>query len=173
MMHLKDPAKWRATYRDANDAGAFRHWLHMMQDHRYFDAVGEGYSDSPASRHVGLLTFRYLTLFCTKVGENDRLSALAAFDDVKAYARDHCFIDFFIHNERLEADLLTALEKIDVPITDSIRSKVMSKPRTNTSSKRHGPEYFYDPASEALVASRDRLIIEKFGYTPPSQSKPA
>jgi len=44
----------------------------------------------------------------------------------------------------------------------------MSRPRTNTSSKKHGPRYYYDAEAEKLVDDRDRFIVDKFGYLAPS-----
>jgi len=43
--------------------------------------------------------------------------------------------------------------------------------KTNTSSRKHGPEYYYDRKSEDLIAEREKLIIEKFGYVAPSLRK--
>jgi hypothetical protein len=47
-------------------------------------------------------------------------------------------------------------------------SKIESRPKTNTSSKKHGPGYYYDVETEKLVGNRDRFIIDKFGYLAPS-----
>jgi hypothetical protein len=44
-----------------------------------------------------------------------------------------------------------------------------ARPRTNTSSRRRGPEYYYDATTEKLVGDREKLIVEKFGYRAPSE----
>ncbi|MGN2241871.1 hypothetical protein ACFWZU_00020 [Frateuria sp. GZRR33] len=35
--------QWKRTFRDVNDAGAFREWLHMMHDESHRTELGEGY----------------------------------------------------------------------------------------------------------------------------------
>ena len=95
------------------------------------------------------------------------MNALSTFDHLVEYERRSCFIDHFIRNENLEPDLLAALKLADVQIPVEAESKVMSRPKTNTSSRKNGPGYYYDAGTEALVADRDRLIVEKFGYCAP------
>ena len=166
-IHYTEPGKWMDTYRDVNDANAFRAWLRMMHDPNHIDGIGIDYSDCSVSRFVGLMTFRYLKLFCTKLEAQNKLERLSTFEQIKYYENKNCFIDYFIRNEGLEADLLFALEKFGTLISSDIKSKVMSQAKTNTSSREHGPGYYYDIESANLVAQRDRLIIEKFKYVSP------
>lgn len=168
LIHSRDPKKWRDTYKDVNDAEAFRTWLHMMHDSKYSADIGEGYSECSVSRIAGILTFRYLTLFCTRLGEKRNLNQLSTFEQIKSYDNENCFIDHFIRNENLEADLFRGIEEFGVQIPNNIKSKILSRPKTNTSSRKHGPGYYYDIESENLVAEKERLIIEKFGYVAPS-----
>lgn len=164
----KDRKKWIDTYRDVNDANAFRIWLSMMHDTKYINDIGEGYSNCSVNRFCGLMTFRFLNLFCTKVGEREKLNELSSFEQSKNYEGRNCFINHFIRNENLEADLFNGLENFGQPISNEIKSTVMSKSRTNTSSRKHGPGYYYDIASEQLIAQRERVIIDKFKYQAPS-----
>jgi len=140
----------------------------MMHDERYLSAIGEGYSACSVSRIAGLMTFRYLTLFCTKLGEQKNLNQLSTFEQIKSYENHNCFIDHFIRNENLESDLFRGLEDFGAKIPDNIKSEIISRPKTNISSRKRGPEYYYNVESENLVAKRERLIIEKFGYVAPS-----
>lgn len=158
---------WKRVYADVNDAGAFREWLRMMHDWQYLPEIGEGYRQSGLSRVTGLLTYRYMKLFACKEGEPDRAAALSTFDDLVEYERKHCFIDHFIRNENLESDLLAGLKLAEIGIPAETESNVVSRPKTNTSSRKRGTAYYYDSAAEALVADRDRLIVEKFGYHAP------
>jgi hypothetical protein len=120
------------------------------------------------NRFAGLLTYRYMKIFTCRKGELDNLRSISTPGQLAAHEREHCFIDHFIRNERLESDLLDALQSMKVEIPDGVAAGMMSRPRTNTSSKRHGPEYYYDAETEKLVGDRDRLIVDKFGYLAPS-----
>jgi len=46
----------------------------------------------------------------------------------------------------------------------------LSARKVNTSTRPHGPAYYYDEACIKLVARRERFIIDKFGYR---DAKPA
>lgn len=164
----RHPEQWKRTFRDVNDAGAFRAWLHMLHDETYWPDVGEGYWRFPLNRFAGFLTYRYLKVFACRKGELDKLGAIATPEQLAEYERKSCFIDHFIRNERLESDLLEALKLTQVDVPPQAAAAMMSRPRTNTSSKKRGSGYYYDAETEQLVGDRDRLIVEKFGYLAPS-----
>jgi hypothetical protein len=50
-----------------------------------------------------------------------------------------------------------------------IRNKEVGK--TNVSERRPA-RYYYDDETMALVAGRERYLIEKYGYHPPDQVRP-
>ena len=160
--------EWKRTFRDVNDAGAFRQWLHMLHDETYWPDVGEGYWRSGMSRFAGLLTYRYMKIFSSKKGELGSLRAVSTPEQLREYEKTNCFIDYFIRNENLESDLLDALAFTKFEVPPEVAAGMKSRPKTNTSSKKHGPRYYYDAETEKLVGDRDRLIVEKFGYIPPS-----
>ena len=164
----ENPREWMDTYKNINDAGAFRAWLRMMNDANYFTDIGEGYGLCSVNRVAGFTTYRYLKLFCTKLGEQEKLNRLFTFEQIKNYENDNCFIDRFIRIESLEDDLFRVLEESGVKIPSNIKSEILEQPKTNISSRKHGSEFYYDIESENLVAERERLIIEKFGYVAPS-----
>jgi hypothetical protein len=120
------------------------------------------------NRFAGLLTYRYMKIFACKKGELDGLGTNSTPEQLAAHERKNCFIDYFIRNERLESDLLDALQSMKLQIPGELAAGMMSRPRTNASSKKHGPGYYYDAETEKLVGDRDRLIIDKFGYLAPS-----
>jgi len=161
--------EWRRTMHDVNDAGAFRQWLYMLHDETYWGDVHEGYWRFPMNRFAGLMTYRYLKLFACKKGENDLMRPITTPEQLAAFERDHCFIDHFIRNERLESDLLAALQQVGIVVPPETAAAWQARPRTNTSSKKHGVGYYYDADTEKLVGARERLIIEKFGYRAPSE----
>ncbi|HET6806881.1 MAG TPA: hypothetical protein VFH59_15715 [Frateuria sp.] len=160
--------EWRRTYQDANDAGAFRAWLHMLHDPDYWPDIGEGYRQCALSQFAGLLTYRYMKLFTCKRGELRELRAVATPAQLAEHESKRCFIDYFVRNEELEASLLEALRLAKVPVSQEAIADIMSRPKTNTSSKKHGASYYYDDETEKLVAERERFIIGKFGYRAPS-----
>lgn len=161
-------AQWRRTFRDSTDAGAFREWLYMLHDEAYCADIGEGYWRCPMSRFTGLLTYRYMKIFACRKGELDLLRSISTREQLVRHERQHCFIDHFIRNERLEPDLLAVLQRLGIEVPPATAASMASRPRTNTSSKRHGPGYYYDEDTARLVGDRDRLIVEKFGYAPPA-----
>lgn len=168
LKNKKKSAKWRRTYQDVDDPGAFREWLFMVHDRDYWDDLGDDYGKYQISSVGGLLTFRYLKLFCCKIDETKKLSSIRTFEELVQFERKSCMVEHFIRNEELESDLIETLTYLKIPISPKQRNRIMSASKTNRSSRRFGPKYFYDQESESLVLSRERLIVEKFHYTPPS-----
>lgn len=159
--------KWKRTYQDAGDPGAFREWLHMMYD-KDCRPDAEGYAHCSLSQIAGFLTYSYLKTFACKGGGHDGLNAIATSSQLTEYERKHCFIDHFIRNENLEADLLSALKLTGFEISVAAEEKVLSRPRTNATSRRRTLDFYYDAQTEELVSHWDRLVVEKFGYSAPS-----
>ncbi len=160
--------EWKRTFKDVNDAGAFRQWLYMLHDETYWPDVGDGYWRCGLNRFAGLLTYRYMKIFTCKKGELGDLVAVSTPEELSEHEKKNCFIDYFIRNERLESDLLAALEFTKSEIPQDRVAGLTSRPKTNTSSKKHGSGYYYDTETEKLVGQRDRFIVEKFGYLAPS-----
>lgn len=158
---------WVKTYADVDDKEAFRQWLHMMHDEQNFPTIESNYAQFPLSRVAGLFSFRYLSLFCTKVRGAKKLRSLSIDDEIKNYEAEFCFIDRFIHLESLEADLFRVLEDFAGGVSDKTKSEVLSRKKSNASSRIHGAEYYYDQKSADLIAAREKLIIDKFGYEAP------
>lgn len=165
------PDQWMRTYRDVNDAAAFRDWLHMMHDKDYIHDLGEGFSQSPLSKFAGLLSYRYTKLFCCKADQADPTNSLTTLNQLIDFEKNKCFIDHFILNERLEENLVDSLGHCGVIIGESDKARCLSRPRTNTSSRKNKPAYYYDGNTIQLVQERDALIIKKFKYSPPTIGK--
>lgn len=160
--------QWKRTFRDVNDAGAFREWLHMLHDPAYLADVGEGYWRSALSGFAGFLTYRYMRVFTCRKGELGKLANLSTPEQLAEHDGSNCFIDHFIRNEHLESDLLETLRLTRVDVPEHVAAGMRSRPRTNTSSKKRGSGYYYDAETERLVGDRDRFIVDKFGYDAPS-----
>lgn len=159
--------KWKRTYQDVNDPGAFREWLHMMHDKEFRPDV-EGYAQSGVGQVTGFLTYSYLKTFACKKGNMDALNAIATSEQLTDYEARNCFIDYFVRNEHLESDLLDALKSAGFEFSAATEAKVLSRPKTNTTSRKRKLDYYYDAPSEQLIDYWDRLVVEKFGYSVPS-----
>lgn len=158
---------WRRVYRDSNDAGAFRDWLQMMNDPKFYYDFGEGYAASPLSTVAGIMTFRYLGLFCMTAEEPKVIDVLPSSARIREFEENNCFVEHFIRNESLETDLISALISSGVNIVKEDREKIMSLPSTNTSSRHSDIGYYYDRLCAELIAEREQLIIDKFNYSVP------
>lgn len=159
---IRKPDEWRRCYSNAQDASAFREWLHMMNDENYWHDFGEGYGGSVISKYAGLLTYRYLNLFCRHV-----LASTNSIDDIKAYEKNNCYIDYFIRTEHLEDDFISALESCNIHLNDPQKHMIYSAKKTNASSRKHEADYYYDDETLDLVRKRETIIIEKFAYAAP------
>ncbi|MGI9317080.1 MAG: hypothetical protein ACR2QW_07095 [bacterium] len=165
---FRHPDKWRRTYQDVSDAGAFREWLSMVHDPATWNDLGDDYGNSNLSKTAGLLTYRFLKLFCCRKGAQSRLNDIKSSEELSQFDSDFNFMGFFIRNESLENDLLKALELSGVKVSPSNRTLIMSGTRTNSSSRKYDVSYYYDKKSEDIVMNREMLVVKKFGYIPPS-----
>jgi hypothetical protein len=159
--------KWKRVYQDARDPGAFREWLYMMYDAEARPDA-EGYAHCSMSRVAGFLTYSYLKTFACKGGGHAGLNTINSVAELSEYEKQHCFIDHFIRNENLESDLIRALKLTGHEISAGTEQKVLSRPRTNATSRKRTLGYYYDEETEKLVSSWDKLIVDKFGYVAPS-----
>ncbi|MGD1910904.1 MAG: hypothetical protein ACFB2X_08630 [Rivularia sp. (in: cyanobacteria)] len=155
--------RWKRSYSDVNDASGFRDWLYMIHDKSYWNDFGEGYGSCPTTKFAGLLTYRYLKLFC-----RDNFNHILSFSDLKEFEKSNCYIDHFIRNENLEEDLVRALNLCGINISETQKNTIYYSSKTNTSSKKNKISYYYDNEMINLVNDRERFIIDKFVYTSPT-----
>ncbi len=158
----RKPDQWRRCYSDINSASAFQDWLCMMNDKNYWNDFGEGYGVSPIARVAGLLTYRYINLFCKHVP-----ATITSVNDLDAYARKNCFVDHFIRMENLEEDFISVLELCGTHLSETQRLSICSENKTNTSSHRKETAHYYNDETIKLVQEKEKLIIDKFVYTAP------
>lgn len=163
----RDVRPWQRVYRDVNDAGAFRAWLELMHDPVTRHDIGEGYGTCAMSQVAGLMSYRFVRLFCTREGELKALDALDSLPRLADYVARQCFVPHIIRMEHLEDDLLAALAAAGVAVSAEQQSALRARGRTNTSSRRREATSYYDAASAARVGQREQWLVERFGYTPP------
>jgi len=166
---IKPVRQWRETYQNPSDPVLFRAWLKMLLDRKRRFDIGEGYGFSPLSAHSGLLTYRYFRLYTTgnNVYRDHRLKHAECLAD---YDREYNITRGMIRTESLEDDFIRVLAEAGCSLTEQqvkvIRNREVGK--TNVSERRPA-RYYYDDETMALVARRERYLIEKYGYHPPDQ----
>lgn len=91
---------------------------------------------------------------------------ISNYTDLVKFENNNCYIDFFIRQESLEDDLCEALEKVR-PLIHEDKELIYNYKKTNTSLRPFCVSDYYDKESIELISSRERLLIEKFNYSPP------
>ena len=152
---------WRRVYADASDAGAFREWLYAINEPRTQNMVFE--DPRPMSLHdfVGLYTSRVVYLYSAAAAWDAEAHRLSDMASVGAFYHANCVLDRTIRTERIAADLAIVMADLGRPeITDTM----LDQHNKTNASKRANYERYYSPETIALVAKRDRLVIDSFGY---------
>ena len=135
-----------------------------MNNEKYWNDFGEGYGVSPVARYTGLLSFRYLNLFCRHVR-----ASVTSIDDLITYEKQNCYINHFIRTEQLEDDLINALESCNISITEKQKQFIYSAGKTNTSAPRKSTAHYYNKQTTDLIYEREKIIIDKFSYAFPDK----
>ena len=157
-------SEWQKVYARSSDPEAFRQWLRLIHDPQNSEIVADGYEYSRFKHCAGILSYRYLKLFCSFAGENSPMQKLTSNNELMEFDNTNCFIDYFIRNEKLERDLMEAFQRFGYELRADLVDRLKNKPRTNTSSRRLPIDAYYDLDSIKLVREREQLIIRKFGY---------
>ncbi len=154
----------REFYGDPKDPRIFRRWLHLLlDDHEATHGTGLDFGGSPLGAFAGLATIRYCRFFLSPASR-DRVWDLPDYDALLELDRETAFIDDFIHQERLEDDLIAVLDRCGHPLTPEQRARVRESPRTNVSPWTRDPADYYDAELIERVTEKDRFLLERFGY---------
>jgi hypothetical protein len=151
------------VYADPDNAEHFRAWLKLVLTtgpHRAL--IEDGYAESPISTIAGLMTYRYFLLFVD--GAASVPETVNTLRKLQAHEKKSLFVKHIIRNETLAEDLIKAVEACGEPLTPEQQTQIREAPRTNTSARKYDKTHYYDDASIALVAEREKFIIDKFGY---------
>lgn len=163
----KDIDVWRAVYDRSDNVASFRTWLKLMHDPSNSYALGEGYGQSAVAGLCGFMTYRYLYLCCRHADKLGDVSLFTNYAALEHFDAKNCYIDFFIRQESLEAQLCEAIEKVHT-LSAEQKTMIYSAAKTNTSKKSLSISDYYDVESIELIRRREFLLIEKFGYQPPT-----
>ena len=158
---------WKRYYSDVHCSSNFREWLHMIHDQEYWNDVGEGFGFSAVSQVCGLMTYRYLTLFC-KNQEAQEFRTIGSSDELHAYELRNCYIQYFVRTEHLADDLILALSASGIVLSREDKKILRTSPPKNVSSRTKSVAEYYDLETLKLVSERERLIVDRFGYVPPN-----
>ena len=157
-------AEW---YGDPRDPAPFRRWLpRVLCDHEALALTPPRVRKNGAARFAGLLTLRFAEWYWRPdaIAEARDIPDLDAFSAIDQSA---CFVDDFIRQERLGRDLLAAVNRAGFAVDADTFSLVMDAPTINTTGWTGRLADYYDDELVALVAKRERFVIERFGYAPP------
>ena len=166
----KDTALWRDVYTSSDDVAAFRKWLRLVHSPKNSRDLGEGYGATKINTLCGFMTYRYLYLCCKNVKDLQTPGVISNYADLVKYENNNCYIDYFIPQESLEDSLCEAVEKVR-SLTHEEKCRIYGAKKTNSSKRSLIISDYYDAESIELVGTRDRLLIDKFGYLPPSKDE--
>lgn len=162
----KDVRLWRDVYDSSENILSFRKWLQLMHKPGNSRLLGEGYGNTVIADFCGFMTYRYLYLCCQNITELKNSDSIRNYDDLFQFENRNCYIEFFVRQESLERDLCEVLEKIR-PLTKEERDLIQNARKSNTSRRSFSISEYYDKESIEIVRHRERLLIEKFDYSPP------
>ena len=157
---------WHNVYDRPDNVESFRKWLKLILDPDNSFYLSKGYSSTEITDLCGFMTYRYLYLCCQNIREFKNSSSFCNYEDVVQFEINNCYIDFFIRQESLESDLCQAVEKVR-PLNYKEKEFIYRKRKTNTSKRELSTSDYYDEQSIELVSSREKLLIDKFGYSQP------
>ncbi|MET0103937.1 MAG: hypothetical protein ABW072_02205 [Sedimenticola sp.] len=165
----KNTERWKAVYQDQNNAEQFRAWLKMLYDPSRLYESGASYSSSSIANLAGIMTYRYLWLHCKDISPLRKPHALTCYHDIYEFDNTENLLDAVIKQESLEPDLIQALRQVGYSLSNREIEMIMQGEKNKTNKSKHHPtSYYYDTETIDLIADKDRLIIEKYGYKAPS-----
>jgi hypothetical protein len=159
--------EWDIVYSDKTSIHLFRRWLKMILNPVYSSKLGEEYHQNEAAQNYGFMTHRYLRLCCCGKPSYDTNKIMQYYPDLKSFDEANCYINHFIRLESLSQDVCRLITKFR-PLSDADMLRIHQARPLNSSTRTHSLSRYYDEPSTKLVMQRDELIINKFGYNPPS-----
>lgn len=151
---------WESLYADGRNEANFRAWLKLVLGKEGRHITKEGYAGSPVKSVIGFMTYRFLALTTEYSAWNAEGRKARSYAQLSDFVDRNTITGRVMRMESLNADLLDVLQSVGEPVTmDDLNALAP----TNTSVHRKYNDY-YDDECYDLVAERDRLIIERYGY---------
>lgn len=145
--------EWKYVYGDVEDPARFKKWLNLVFDPKRKYDLFPDFGLSSVSNFSGIYTYLFLFLF---VEDFESL-----FDEKLNYSSlsklDFRF-DKILRVESLDQDFTEFLNSINVD--NSIDNNI----KINSSNRRHHRDYYFDDESIALIAEKEKFIINMFDY---------
>jgi hypothetical protein len=163
---FKDVRTWRDVYDDSGNVSSFRKWLKLVHDPQHANRLGEGYGNSAITGICGFMTYRYLYLCCADPWRLNDPGTMRSFLDIWRFEQDASYIDYTIRQEALEEDFISAVDAVR-PLSPEEKAKILGARKINTSQRSRTVGDYYDEETIEIVARREKLLIDKFGYQPP------
>ena len=156
---------------DRNDpATSFRRWLQLMHNPQFLERVMKEYlPQSGLAPIIGLYSYRFLRV----TTRFPRLLLRNVFvrnpQSAEAHLRRFGAYDIVLHTETLSTDLITFVERNRgrcrfKPDAAEIIRKADETPANASRRSLGSYRDYYDEEGAALVANRDRLFSDVFGY---------
>ncbi len=155
---------WRRLYADGREATLFREWLKLLLDYARRHDLREGYGESAICGLAGFMTYRYLYLFSREAAPLYSPVALNSREALRAFDAENNILHAVIRNERLQDDLVAALQQAGYQLDENDHRILATSQRTNPSRRIRQLDYYYDSDTIALVAAKEAFLIEKYGY---------
>jgi hypothetical protein len=163
----RDPDVWRRRYSNVDDPLLFREWVRGVLDPENARVLAPAYASSGVADAAGLLTWRYLFL---SVRDLAALTTSRQWSVAKLKALDEHenVCTYVMRVDRLATELPAALDAAGVALLPETRAAIehATTVRKNTTRHRPAAEY-YDRATIDLVADREQLILDRYGFVPP------
>jgi len=159
---------WRDSYKDHKNPENFRKWLKLIYDPKRKRDFNEGYSESSISGYAGLMTYLYCNFFIKDFFKTQNFRGMNSFEELKEFDKKNNLLDFTIKVESLENDFIAMVEKFGYNIDEKTKNLILKSGKTNIS-KHLKPSTYFDEETIELVAEKEKLIIEKYNYSPPIQ----
>jgi hypothetical protein len=161
------PPEWGADYAktrwygDENNVEAFQEWLAAVALHPGLrNLIDRGYKVSRIGKLAGPMTYQFVIRFL-RDGENIERS-IDTLDALRAFIEERAITTQFVRAEYAGEDLLRVLDALGIETTAEQREQAAQFKRRGAEAKL--VRQFYDDASMRLVAEREQLMGELFGY---------
>lgn len=158
--------EFRTYYQSSESPVQFQQWLKAILAGKDAPYMGNDFPFIPISSQIGLLTYRFLSLFISNDVWQPSHRKLVNSEEVHAMYKKHCIVDRFIRMESLEHDLFGVLHEIG----ENVDIEILKEDKTNASVHRD-IGYYYDEETVRLVAEKEAILIKEFSYAAPLLSR--
>jgi hypothetical protein len=163
---------WRPVYTHPDDVDAFRAWLRLMFDPERAHELLAPYGRTPLRFHGGFMSFRYFWLLARDRGELEQAGMVDSPDAIREFDRTRTVHDDMIRIEELESELRRVLDRAGYELTPEQDAVLHERCRQKSNVSPHlGVAEYYDDESLELVATRERVLIERYGYQVPRAAR--